>query len=182
MNAPNPKPHYTYADYCRWAESERYELIDGYAHYMGPAPYRQHQEIVGEVYRQIANQLRGKCCRVYVAPFDVRLPKEDEANDLIDTVVQPDIAVFCDPDKLDEKGARGAPDWAIEVVSPSSQRRDHEVKRELYQRVGVGVYWVIDKHGITVYQLGHPSQAAGWKAENMGIAIDLREFDQNVSS
>ena len=89
-----------------------------------PAPGLAHQTAVGELFRQIANHLVGKPCRPFVAPFDVRLPRGNEADDEVTTVVQPDIAVICDPAKLDERGCRGAPDWVIEVLSPSTAAKD----------------------------------------------------------
>ncbi|MFN7571130.1 MAG: Uma2 family endonuclease [Betaproteobacteria bacterium] len=135
--------HYTYADYCGWDDDQRWELIDGQAYAMAPGPTRAHQIVVGEVFRQIANALEGKRCQAYVAPFDVRLPRGDEADDSIDTVVQPDIAVFCDPTKLDARGARGAPDGIVEVLSPSSAQHDHVRKRALYERSGVAEYWLV---------------------------------------
>jgi Uma2 family endonuclease len=107
--------HHTYGDYCHWPDDVRYELIDGKAYAMSPGPNRRHQELVGEVFRQIGNALEDSGCRVYVAPFDVRLPRGSEADDAIDTVVQPDISLICDRTKLDDRGCRGAPDWVIEA-------------------------------------------------------------------
>ena len=133
---------FTYADYCRWPNDERWELIHGKASAM-TAPLRIHQKIVFEIGRQIGNYLQGKSCEVYVAPFDVRLPQSNEADELVDTVVQPDISVICDSVKLDDKGCRGAPDWIIEVLSPSSAFKDMDTKRKLYQIHGVREYWII---------------------------------------
>jgi len=115
--------HHTYADYCRWPEGVRYELVEGMAYAMSPAPSPRHQELVGALYRQIADALEGKPCRAYLAPFDVRLPRGDEADDAIVSVVQPDLSVICDRSKIDERGCRGAPDWVIEVLSPSTAAR-----------------------------------------------------------
>ena len=112
--------HHSYADYLGWPDDERYELIDGVAYVMTPAPGRRHQEVVVEMLRQIADALEGGPCRVYVAPFDVRLPRHGEADEQVDTVVQPDLSVICDEGKLDERGCRGAPDWVVEVISPST--------------------------------------------------------------
>jgi hypothetical protein len=100
---------HTYGDLLSWPEDIRYELIDGVAYLMSPAPARVHQKVAGELYRQIANALDGTRCRGYVAPFDVRLPKGGEADAAVDTVVQPDVLVVCDPGKLDERGMRGRP-------------------------------------------------------------------------
>lgn len=134
---------FTYADYRRWPSDERWELIDGEAFNMSPAPSRRHQEVVGEIFRQTANFLQGKPCRAYVAPFDVRLPQADEADDQTRTVVQPDIAVICDFAKLDDQGCRGAPDWVVEVISPLTAAKDHIKKRALYERHGVKEYWLV---------------------------------------
>ncbi|WP_310449896.1 Uma2 family endonuclease [Sulfuritalea sp.] len=146
---------HTYAEYAAWPDDVRYELIDGIAYAMGPAPARRHQEVAGEMFRQIADALEGSPCRPYIAPFDVRLPRAGEADDKIDTVVQPDISVICDKAKLDERGCRGAPDWIVEVLSPGSAGHDQVVKRELYERVGVREYWLVhpvDKV-VTIYLL-----------------------------
>ena len=146
---------HTYRDYCTWPDDVRYELIDGHAYAMSPAPSRHHQEIVVEVLRQIADALEGSGYRVYVAPFDVRLPRAAEADDDVDTVVQPDISVICDRTKLDDRGCRGAPDWVIEVLSPSSASHDQILKRALYERSGVREYWLIHPVDlvVTVYRL-----------------------------
>ncbi len=148
--------HFTYADYCTWPDEERWELIDGEPYAMSPAPARVHQEVVVELVRQIGNHLQGSRCRVYVAPFDVRLPDHDEADEAVATVVQPDIAVICDPDKLDDKGCRGAPDWIIEVLSPTTAAKDQIRKRELYERHGVREYWLVHPTDrvLFVYRLG----------------------------
>ncbi|WPL19825.1 hypothetical protein Thiowin_04972 [Thiorhodovibrio winogradskyi] len=148
---------FTYADYCRWPEDERWELIEGEAFAMCPAPTWMHQEFITALVARIHPQLDGSPCRLYAAPFDVRLPKANEADDLIATVVQPDLAVFCDRSRLDAKGARGAPDWAIEILSPSTAAKDHIRKRALYERHGVREYWLIhpDDRLLTIYRLDH---------------------------
>lgn len=165
--------YYTYADYAAWPEDVRYELIDGVAYAMAPAPTRTHQTLVGELYRQIASSLKGKPCKVYIAPFDVRLPRADEADDRVDTVVQPDVLVVCDKTKLDERGARGAPDWVAEVVSPSSAAHDQITKRKLYDRAGVREYWLLHPTDrlVTVYRL-----EPGPGGENSYGRPDIREM------
>lgn len=92
---------------------------------------------------QIRLGLEGKCFRAYVAPLDVRLPKYGEADDQIDTVVQPDVLVVCDLEKLDERGMRGAPDWIAEVLSPSTAGHDQIVKLPIYEQRGVRELWLI---------------------------------------
>jgi Uma2 family endonuclease len=146
---------HTYREYCTWPEDVRYELIDGQAYAMSPGPSRRHQEIGFEVARQVADALEGTGCRVYVAPFDVRLPRSNEVDDDIDTVVQPDLMVVCDRAKLDDRGCRGAPDWVIEVLSPSSAGHDQILKRAVYERHGVKEYWLIHPvdQVVTVYRL-----------------------------
>jgi Uma2 family endonuclease len=133
---------YTYGDYAQWSDDERWELIEGVPFAM-TAPLRIHQDVVFNIGLQIGLYMQGKPCKVYPAPFDVRLPRKDEADEDVETVVQPDIAVVCDPSKLDKKGCRGGPDWVIEVLSSSTIFRDMNVKRSLYEMHGVREYWLI---------------------------------------
>ena len=112
---------HTYAEYLTWPDERRYELIDGVAYCMAPPPTLEHQDFAGEIYRQLANALQGKPCRVFVAPLDVRLPKAEEADERVDTVLQPDVLVVCQPAKLDRRGVRGAPDLAVGVVALHGQ-------------------------------------------------------------
>lgn len=147
--------HYTYRDYLTWPDEVRCELIDGEVYMMAPAPMLAHQEVVGEIFRQAANALQGKTCRALVAPLDVRLPRHDEADEETDVVVQPDVLVVCDPNKLDKRGVRGAPDWVVEVLSPSTAGHDHIQKRRIYERHGVREYWLVHPVDrlLTVYRL-----------------------------
>ena len=147
--------HHTYADYLAWPADLRYELINGVAYLMTPAPSRPHQEIVGEIHRQVANALQGKACRAYVAPFDVRLPKAGQADEDTDTVLQPDVLVVCDRRKLDERGMRGAPDWVVEVLSPATASHDQTLKLAAYERAGVPEVWLIHPTDrlVTIYRL-----------------------------
>lgn len=134
---------HTYGDYLNWPEDQRYELIDGLAYAMAPAPTRQHQRLILELARQIADALEDSPCEVNVAPLDVRFPDRDEADEAIITVVQPDISVVCDSSKLDAKGCRGAPDWLVEVLSPKTAGHDQVRKLALYERHGVREYWLV---------------------------------------
>lgn len=147
--------YHTYADYLTWPEDVRYELIDGIAYLMAPAPTLEHQDVAGEIYRQLANALRDKSCRAFIAPVDVRLPKAGEADESIDTVVQPDVLVVCDESKLDRRGVRGAPDLVVEVLSPATASHDHLIKRRVYERAGVREYWLVHPLDriITIYRL-----------------------------
>ena len=148
---------HTYAEYLTWPDDCRYELIDGVAYLMAPpAPTLDHQDFAGEIYFQLRQALEGKPCRVFIAPVDVRLPKPNEADELINTVVQPDVLVVCDSDKLDRKrGVRGAPDFAVEVLSPSTASHDHVRKRQVYERAGVREYWLVHPTDriVTIYRL-----------------------------
>ena len=156
MNAVAPAvEHHTYADYLTWPEGVRYELLDGVAYLMAPGPTLDHQEIAGDIYRQLANALDGNPCRPFIAPVDVRLPKAQEADNLIDTVVQPDVLVVCDAAKLDRRGVRGAPDFVVEVLSPGTASHDHVRKRRIYERAGVREYWLVHPidRMVTVYRL-----------------------------
>lgn len=134
---------FVYRDYLSWPEGERYELIDGVAFAMSPAPLLEHQGIVGAIHYQLFAQLEGKPCRAFVAPVDVRLPSEEQDDDHTDTVVQPDVFVVCDERKFDPRGVRGAPDFVVEVLSPRTAARDHLEKKRAYERAGVREYWLV---------------------------------------
>ncbi|MDR3020013.1 MAG: Uma2 family endonuclease [Treponema sp.] len=140
---PNPlteKRQFTYADYLRWSPDIRAEIIYGVA-YMMSAPSTSHQRISMRLSQIFANFLEGRTCQVFAAPFSVRLfPKGDNSDD---TVVEPDIVVICEPAKIDEHGCNGAPDLVIEILSPSTRRKDRTLKRELYQRAKVREYWIV---------------------------------------
>ena len=144
--------HFTYADYLKWNEDIRVEIINGAAYMMSP-PLTIHQRIIGRLFTKIHNFLEGKTCEVFAAPFGVRLFPQDDNND--DAVVEPDIAVICDPAKIDERGCNGAPDLIIEILSPSSRRKDRFLKYDLYLKAKVKEYWVVspEDREIEVYLL-----------------------------
>ena len=133
---------YTYQDYLRWPDDVRYELLDGEPVMMS-APSTLHQRVIRELVTQLTMALRGTSCEVFPAPFDVCLAAAEAADDQINNVVQPDISVICDSNKIHDKGCKGAPDWIIEVLSPSTASRDLIHKLRLYERYGVQEYWVI---------------------------------------
>jgi len=141
MQLPKEKTveRYTYADYCEWDDDQRWELIEGIPYAM-VSPALRHQRIIRELFFQIANYLKGKACEVLIAPFDVRLNASEED----DTVVQPDLLVVCDSDKLDQRGCKGAPDLVIEILSPSTAKYDLITKFQQYQKAKVPEYWVVD--------------------------------------
>ena len=142
MEALKKETYYTYADYADWElkEGERFELIDGIPYAMS-APSPRHQEISMALSRLLSGFLLGRKCRVFAAPFDVRL---NGRGDFDDTVVQPDLLVICDKSKIDEKGCNGAPDIVIEIMSPSSKKLDLLIKYRKYQNAGVREYWIVD--------------------------------------
>ncbi len=150
----------TYGDYLDWDDEERWELIDGVAYNMSPAPLRIHQKISRDLEGQLINYLKDKPCEVYDAPFDVRLPEADEDdNDIVD-VVQPDLVVICDEKKLDERGCRGAPDIVVEILSASTASKDMKEKFSLYEKHGVKEYWIVHplEKLISVFKPGEDGQ------------------------
>jgi Uma2 family endonuclease len=144
MTSPAEKNRkFTYQDYLEWPGGERWELIDGEAYNMTPAPSRAHQKLLGSLFTTFHNYLEDKSCEVYVAPFDVRLPENDQSEMEITTVVQPDLTVICDPAKLDDKGCLGRPDLIVEFISPSTAAHDYIEKLSLYERQRVPEYWIV---------------------------------------
>jgi Uma2 family endonuclease len=150
------KRRYTYADYLEWEGPERYELINGEVFQMA-SPSVEHQALSGELFTQFYNWLRGKPCQVFAAPLDVRLfPQKDKSDN---TVVQPDLLVVCDKDKLSKGSVDGAPDLVVEIVSPSNTRSELFLKFQYYMKAGVREYWVIDPEmrqvQVHIYENGH---------------------------
>ena len=139
---------YTIEDIYALPEGTRADLIDGQIYYMAP-PTRKHQDIVGALYRKIADYIdsKGGSCKTYVSPFAVFLSENDK------NYVEPDISVICDPNKLNDKGCTGAPDWIVEIVSPGSRRMDYFTKLFKYRTAGVREYWIVDplKNFVIVY-------------------------------
>ena len=142
---------YTEDDYYNLPENVRAELIDGYLIYNQAAPSRTHQTILGELYLTISQYIKSKngFCKVYPASFAVQLSEDRK------TIIEPDISVICDRNKLTDKGCTGAPDWIIEIVSPSTSSHDYITKLNLYATAKVREYWIVDpsKESIFVYYL-----------------------------
>lgn len=146
MALPQLKEHqrFSYADYLAWPDGERWELINGVPYAMSPAPGSRHQHIQAGFIAQLYTQLKGSACQVFGAPFDVKLSAIDNQSDNeIDTVVQPDVVVVCDKNKIDDRGCNGAPDLIIEILSPSTSKYDLSDKRSLYEQHGVGELWFV---------------------------------------
>lgn len=147
---------HTYADYLTWDMEEMVELIKGKIfRKAAAAPRRIHQKLAGNLHTELNIFLKGKKCEAYIAPFDVRLPVSSKKDDKVHTVVQPDICVVCDPEKLDERGCIGAPDLIVEVLSPGNKQLELQHKYEVYEESGVREYWLVDPEGQTflVYTL-----------------------------
>jgi Uma2 family endonuclease len=140
----NPTQIYSYADYLTWQFSERIELLKGYIRQMS-APNRFHQTLSGNLFREIAYAFKGHECRVFAAPFDVKLVKnpQGKTDKEIYSIVQPDICVICDRTKLDKQGCLGSPDWIIEIVSESTAKTDVKDKFDIYEENGVLEYWIV---------------------------------------
>lgn len=179
---PMKQRRYNYGDYLKWSEGERVEIIEGRPHAMTPAPSRIHQEVLLALGTEFAGYLRGKKCRIYLAPFDVRLPKGSETDEETDTVVQPDLSIICDPGKLDDRGCRGAPDLIAEVISPGSLKHDMTVKKNLYERSGVKQYWLVYplEKIVMVYTLGEDGRYNDGETYGQAGAIEVSVLDDFV--
>lgn len=145
---------YTYADYLLWKLEERVELFKGKIFKMSPAPNVKHQKISRNLTIEIGCLFKHKSCQLFSAPFDVRLP-QNKGDEQIFTVVQPDLCIICDPEKLDERGCIGAPDLVIEILSPGNSKKEMKNKFELYEEAGVREYWVVHptEENVLVYVL-----------------------------
>ncbi|MDR3696451.1 Uma2 family endonuclease [Mucilaginibacter sp.] len=134
---------YTYADYLKWTFDERLELIKGKIFKMSPAPGSIHQRLSHRLSLKLGNYLLGKPCEIFTAPFDVRLARRSINDKQIFTVVQPDVCVICDPEKVDDRGCLGAPDLVVEILSPGNNKKELKNKYEVYEEAGVLEYWII---------------------------------------
>jgi Uma2 family endonuclease len=177
---------FTYEDYLNWPDEERWELIEGIPFDMSPAPSRYHQEIsmkLGSRINRYIEDKKGKC-KVYAAPFDVRLPEEgmQTENDIL-SVVQPDISVICEPGKLDDRGCIGAPDFIAEIISPHTAKKDMKFKLVLYEKHGVPEYWIIypDEKVIMVYKLNEQKRYDRAEVYEIGDTIPLSLKDGTLA-
>lgn len=143
---------YTYADYISYSENERVEIVDGHIYAMSPAPSRIHQEIIMELSTIINNHIKinKELCKVYSAPFDVFL-FDEETLENCRNIVQPDISVICDKNKLTDKGCVGAPDFIVEVISPYNPSSDYVRKLSLYEHYKVKEYWIVNPINNTIF-------------------------------
>jgi Uma2 family endonuclease len=151
------KEYHTYSDYLIWSRNSGDELIDGTAYVRETNPTPVHQLIAGELYYQMKSALKGTSWRVCVAPLDVRLPRSTERDEDVDTVVQPDVFIIRDHQKIDARGIRGAPDWLVEVLSPGTARYDKNKKIPVYERAGVLEVWLVNPRNreVAIYRLSN---------------------------
>ena len=179
----------SYADLLKFDDDKRYELIDGVPYLMA-SPSVAHQRVLLEIAKQIGDYLEGKKCEVFISPLDVKLSGAiDDSEEF--NVVQPDIMVVCDKDKITEKNIVGAPDLAIEILSPSNIRHDRMRKLKLYQKFGVREYWMvsIEEQNIMVLTLSEEGiyqiAEACYLDEKVKVNVldncfvDLKEFCEN---
>ena len=146
---------YTYADYLLWRFKEQVELLRGKLFKMSPAPREIHQRVSMYLSGELYNFFKDKTCRFYSAPFDVRIPAKgtkETIDNQIYTIVQPDLCVVCDLEKIDGRGCIGAPDLVVEILSPSNSRKDLKDKYEIYEEAGVPEYWIVDPDNKAFYR------------------------------
>ena len=161
---------YTYADYLTWQFDGAIELIKGKIMGMSPAPSSEHQSIVTNLGGTLYNFFRKKPCKLFYAPFDVRLydhKKSIVANRDIYSVVQPDLCIICDKTKIDIKGCLGSPDWIIEILSRGNSKREMQLKYELYQESGVKEYWLVYPGEKAVHQFVLDEKSEKYQLLNM---------------
>jgi len=163
---------YTYADYLEWEGPERYQLINGEVFQMA-SPSVAHQALLMGLSSKFDNWLQGKPCKAFAAPLDVRLfPKKDKSDN---TVVQPDLLVVCDKDKLGKGSVNGAPDLVIEIVSPSNTHSELFLKFQYYLKAGVREYWIIDPEGkkvqVHIYENGHYISTAYENNDHIAVTV-----------
>lgn len=185
LDRANDKHPSNYAEYLSLHDDERWEIIDGVAFNMTPAPTTLHQRVVRRLSGEFYRNLEGKSCEYFIAPFDVRLVADGKSDEEIKNVVQPDLIVICDPSKIDERGCKGSPDLIVEVLSPSTAKKDRTEKLRLYRKAEVKEYWIIDPFNETVevyaFHENRFADATVYVKEDMiqvggedGFALDLK--------
>jgi len=134
---------YTYADYLKFEYDHMVELIRGKIFEMTPAPTSWHQQISSQLHIKIGVYLDNKTCKIYAGPFDVILPVKNQKKNTSTTVVQPDLCIICDTNKIETAGCIGAPDLIVEILSPSTSKKDLNDKYSIYEESGVKEYWIV---------------------------------------
>lgn len=186
---------YCYGDYATWPEQPRCELVRGRVYAMSPSPSWRHQKITMKISARLGDFLKGKPCQPFIAPMDVFLPRADQTKadiNAVDTVVQPDLGVVCDPDKIMDRGVWGAPDVVMEVLSPASVLHDMNRKKDLYAAHGCREYWIWEGNASWVIIL-HRLEGGGWDQGSSfgpgevavsqilpGFSVDVEELRQEL--
>jgi len=186
MSLPGEEQSYTIEDIYNLPDGTRAELIDGQMYMMAP-PNTMHQKLSGEIFTDIKSYIRSNkgACQVFAAPFAVFLDDDTEKY------VEPDISIICDKDKIDNQGCHGAPDWVIEIVSPSSKQMDYYIKLASYRMAGVREYWIVDpmKETVIVYDMANDSGPTIYSLTDKikvniyeDLYIDFRDIMQAINS
>ncbi|SHF85917.1 Endonuclease, Uma2 family (restriction endonuclease fold) [Caldanaerobius fijiensis DSM 17918] len=176
---PGKQKKYTYEDYLKWDDNNRYELIEGVP-YLLASPSVLHQTVVGNIYFRFKGCLNDRKCKVFTAPLDVLLPQNEHIEEKdIDVVVQPDIFIVCDESKIKGgKNCKGAPDMIIEVLSPATASRDFITKQNLYERAGVKEYWVVspEEKNIVVFRMDERMKYNTYGIYGEDSVVEVRIF------
>jgi Uma2 family endonuclease len=180
---------YSYADYLTWQFDDMVELIKGKIVLMSPAPNVRHQTIETNLSRMLVNYFYKKKCRLFYAPFDVRLYDRKKSillNKDVFTVVQPDLCVVCNPEFLDEQGCNGAPDWIIEILSKGNSKKEMQTKYALYEEAGVSEYWIVYPDNRAIHQFvldenGHYQLKKMHSEEGIATPALFPELEVDVS-
>jgi Uma2 family endonuclease len=186
VEEPDPSMTYTYADYLKWQFEERLELFRGKIFKLS-APNTKHQVVSGNILAPLVIFLKKKPCQVFSAPFDVRLPvKNRKKDEEVTTVVQPDICVICDESKLDSRGCCGAPDLAVEILSPGNSKKEIRLKHELYEEAGVKEYWIVypEEESIAVFLLNVNNKYDGaiiYASDDTIVSKSVPDFSINLT-
>lgn len=170
---------YTTEDIYALPDGQRAELIDGQIYDMAP-PVRIHQKLISELTQLIGHYIKSKNgnCDIYPAPFAVFLNKDSR------NYVEPDISVVCDKDKLDERGCNGAPDWIIEIISPSTQQMDYGIKLFKYRSAGVREYWIVNPQTriVNVFDFEHEKKSSQYRFEEDIPVCIYEDLTINIAS
>jgi Uma2 family endonuclease len=167
---------YTYADYLTWQFDERVELIKGFIRKMSPAPSRKHQVVSSNLHGHFFATFKNHSCNLFHAPFDVRLPVATKKKN--STVVQPDICIIRDKNKLDDKGCNGSPDLIVEIISVNNSKHDVDTKFRFYEEAGVKEYWIVfpEEKFVNLYYLEN-NKFIGMKPFTEGETLQSKAFE-----
>lgn len=176
-NVARLEKKYSYQDLLEMDDENHYEIVNGELYLMS-SPKVIHQLLVGELYRQIANYLQGKKCKVFVAPLDVCFSKETDFRKIWD-VVEPDIIIVCDQKKIEKRRIMGAPEVVMEVLSPGSKAHDRFIKFNLYQKEGIQEYWMIDpeERAIFPYRLNEKGIYTLAKVYSLEESVKIEQLE-----